>query len=46
MRGFGRPSDDGPNVVHERVGSSALLILIGASLVFVGIGLDPRTAIF
>ena len=46
MRGFGRPSDDGPTVIHERVGSSALLIVIGASLVFVGIGLDPRTAIF
>jgi hypothetical protein len=46
MRGFGRPSDDDPNVVHERVGSSALLIAIGASLVFVGIGLDPRTVIF
>ena len=46
MRGFGRPSEpghSGPGA--ERVASASILIGIGAALLLVGVGLDPRSDI-
>ena len=46
LRGFGRPSEQqAADAGSERVASAAVLIGIGIALVFLGVGLDPRTDI-
>ena len=46
MRGFGRPSEpERSSPGAERVASASILIGIGAALLLIGVGLDPRSDI-
>ncbi len=45
LRGWSPNSGDGADSGSERIAASGILIGIGAALVLLGIGLDPRTSL-